>query len=52
MRSCKSVGQTQLFVTVYSPVSNLFNFGRHLVSSERYRNLRKGAFSEWSRRVV
>jgi putative transposase len=51
-RRFKSVGQAQRFVTAHAAVSNLFNLGRHLVRAEHYRNLRKSAFSEWSRAVA
>ena len=33
-------------------VYNLFNLGRHLVRANHYRDLRKIAFSEWSRVVA
>ena len=49
MRKFKSIGQTQRFVTAHAAVHNLFNLGRHLVRAEHYRNLRAGAFNEWSR---
>ena len=52
MRKFKSVRQAQRFVTVYAAVTNLFNLGRHLVNAEHYRNLRIGAFSEWSSAVT
>lgn len=49
MRRFKSAGQAQRFVTAHAAVSNLFNLGRHLVSSNHYRYLRVSAFSEWNR---
>lgn len=52
MRSFKSMKQTQRFVTAHAAVQNLFNLGRHLVRAQHYRDLRKGAFSEWSRVVA
>ena len=52
MRSFKSMKQTQRFVTAYAAVQNLFNLGRHLVRAQHYRDLRIGAFSEWSRAVA
>ena len=52
MRRFKSAIQAQRFVTAHAAVYNLFNLGRHLVRAEHYRNLRAGAFSEWSRAVV
>ncbi len=48
----KSVGQAQRFLGTHAAVSNLFNLGRHLVRAEHYRNLRTGAFGEWSRVVA
>jgi hypothetical protein len=38
-------------VTAHAAVSNLFNLGRLLVRAEHYRNLRTGAFAEWSKAV-
>jgi putative transposase len=52
MRKFKTMDQAQRFVTVHATVNNLFNLGRHLVSTNHYRNLRVGAFSEWSRAVA
>jgi putative transposase len=52
MRKFKSIRQVQRFITAHAAVSNLFNLGRHLVRAEQYRNLRTGAFSEWSRAVA
>ena len=52
MRQFKSAGQAQRFVTAHAAVSNLFNLGRHLVSSNHYRDLRVSAFSEWNRAVA
>ena len=49
MRKFKLTGQTQKFVTVHAAVSNIFNLGRHLVSSQHYWDLRESAFIEWSR---
>ena len=49
MRRFKSARQSQRFVTTHAAISNLFNLGRHLAGAEHYRNLRIGAFSEWSR---
>jgi len=42
----------QRFLNIHAAVYNLFNLRRHLVSANHYRNLRKGAFSEWSRAVA
>jgi putative transposase len=52
MRKFKSVGQAQRFLGAHAAVSNLFNLGRHLVTAERYRNLRINAFAEWSRAIA
>ena len=52
MRRFKSVRQAQRFVTAHAAVSNLFNLGRHLIGAQHYRDLRVGAFSEWSRAVA
>ena len=49
MRQFKSVKQAQRFLGVHAAVSNLFNLGRHLIKAEHYRNLRIGAFADWSR---
>jgi putative transposase len=49
MRRFKSIGQAQRFLGAQAAVSNLFNLGRHLVKAEHYRELRIGAFAEWSR---
>ena len=47
MRRFKSGSQAKRFLGVHAAVYNLFNLGRHLVSAEHYRFLRKGAFSNW-----
>ena len=52
MRRFKSVKQAQRFLGVHAAVYNLFNLGRHLVSADHYRNLRSGAFNDWSRAVA
>jgi hypothetical protein len=51
-RRFKSVRQAQRLLGAHAAVSNLFNPGRHLIRAEHYRNLREGAFDEWSRAVV
>lgn len=51
MRRFKSMQQAQRFVTAHAAVSNLFNLGGHLVRAQHYRNLRMGAFEQWSRAV-
>ena len=52
MRKFSSVGQAQRFLGAHAAVHNWFNLGRHLVSAERYRNLRISAFAEWGRAVA
>jgi putative transposase len=52
MRKFKSIGQAQRFLDVHTAASNLFNWGRHLVSAKHYRNLRIGAFNKWSLAVA
>ena len=52
MKRFKSMGQAQRFVTAHAAVQNLFNFGRHLVRTQHYRNLRMSAFGEWGRAVA
>jgi putative transposase len=49
MRRFKSVCQAQRFVGAHAAVSNLFNLGWQPVRAEHYRNIRIGAFAEWSR---
>ena len=48
MRRFKSAGQAQRFLGVHAAIYNLFNLGRHLVSTGHFRNLREGAFNRWS----
>ena len=48
-RRCKSTSQAQSFLRTHTAVSNLFNLDRYMVSAEHLRNLRVGAFAEWSR---
>ena len=52
MRKFKSMKQAQRFFTAHAAVQNLFNLGRHMVRAQHYRDLRIGAFSEWSRAVA
>ena len=52
MRRFKSVKQAQRFLGTHAAVQNLFNLGRHLVSANRYRDLRISAFAEWGRAVA
>jgi putative transposase len=48
MRGFKSAGQTQRFLSVHGVIRNLFNLGRHQLSSANYRLLRERSFKEWS----
>ena len=48
MRGFKSAGQAQRFLTVHGVIRNLFNLGRHHLSSANYRLLRERSFKEWS----
>ena len=48
MRQFKSPGQAQQFLSVHSPINNLFRLGRHLLSACHYRTLRTRAFATWS----
>ena len=52
MRRFKSMHQAQRFLSVHAAVYNLFNLGRHLVSAEHYRNLRRDAFTRWTELVA
>jgi hypothetical protein len=52
MRKFKSVRHAQRFLGAHAAVYNLFNFGRHLVRAEHYRDLRVSAFEEWGRAVA
>jgi putative transposase len=52
MRRFKSMIQAQRFVSAHAAVQNLFNLGRHLVRAQHYRDLRAGAFGEWSRAIA
>ena len=52
MRQFKSIGQAQRFLGVHAAVYSLFNLGRHLVSAEHCRCLRKGALGVWTEAVA
>lgn len=52
MRKFKSINQAQRFLGVHSAVYNLFNLGRHLVSTKFYRLLRLRAFATWDQAVA
>ena len=47
MRRFKSMAQAQLFLSVHSPIQNLFRVGRHHLSAINHRILRSRAFVEW-----
>jgi putative transposase len=48
MRGFKSAGKAQRFLSVRGVIRNLFNLGRHQLSSANYRLLRERSFREWS----
>ena len=48
MRRFKSAGSVQRFLSVHSVILNLFNLGRHQLSSANYRLLRERSFKEWN----
>ena len=52
MRRFKSSRQAQRFLGVHVMIYNLFNLGRHLVSAEQHRNLRRDAFARWTEAVA
>jgi len=52
MRKFKSIKQTQRFLNVHAAVFNLFNLGRHLISTKNYRLLRMRAIASWKFVVV
>ena len=43
----KSMKQAQRFLNTHAAVYNLYNLGRHLVSSETYRYFRLRSFASW-----
>lgn len=45
----RAVDQAQRFLGAHAAVYNLFNLGRHLVSTENYRYFRQRAFASWER---
>ncbi len=47
MRKFKSTKQAQRFLNTHAAVYNLFNLGRHLVSSDTYRYFRLRSFVSW-----
>ena len=52
MRRFKSRVQAQRFLDVHAAVYNLFNLGRHLISTRHYRELRHNAFASWKQAVA
>jgi len=48
MRRFKSAGSAQRFLSVHGVILNLFNLGRHQLSSANYRLLRERSFKDWS----
>lgn len=47
MRRFKSTQQAQRFLSTHAAVYNLFNLGRHLVSTKNYRIFRDNALASW-----
>ncbi len=47
MRRFKSLCQVQRFLSVHSPINNLFRIGRHLMRAAHYRGFREQAFTTW-----
>ena len=52
MRRFKSAGQAQRFLSGHGVIRNLFNLGRHQLSSANYRMLRERSFKEWNAATV
>jgi len=48
MRGFESAAHAQRFLSVHGVVRNLFNLGRHQLSSANYRLVRERSFKEWS----
>ena len=46
-RRFKSLRQVQQFLSVHSPINNLFRVGRHLMKAAHYRLFRERAFTTW-----
>ena len=44
----KSARHLQCFLSIHDPISNLFNIKRHLILSEKYRELRAKAMKKWN----
>ena len=47
MRRFKSLRHVQRFLSIHSPINNLFRIGRHLVRAAHYRVFRDQAFTTW-----
>ena len=47
MRRFKSARQVQQFLSVHSPINNLFRVSRHLIKAAHYRLFWKQAFTTW-----
>ena len=47
MRRFKSLRHVQRFLSVHSPINNLFRIGRHLMQAPHYRLFRDQAFVTW-----
>ena len=47
MRRFKSARHVQRFLSVHSPINNLFRVGRHLLKAGHYRLFREQAFVTW-----
>ena len=47
MRRFKSPRHVQRFLSVHSPINNLFRMGRHLMQAVHYRLFRRQAFTTW-----
>ncbi len=48
MQLFKSHKSTQIFLSIYGPIYNLFNTQRHLISRQTLRTLRSFAMTEWN----
>jgi len=48
MQRFKSHKSTQIFLSIYDPIYNLFNTQRHLISRQTLRALRSIAMTEWN----
>ena len=48
MQRFKSQKSAQIFLSIYGPIYNLFNFQRHLISRSTLKEFRQNAFKEWN----